>query len=148
MRVRIICVLILSIAFARFMPVVMGFGRALYVDDDFGAPASPDLVFIAMSVIPGILAAAGLWLADVRQRRLPLLALPLGIIMSIGVGYGSTFFAFRYATARYDILTNDCYYTNALAFQGRTGVFISWGGRTAFHPLEKVRSMILVPAGA
>ncbi|RFB82350.1 hypothetical protein B5K08_32155 [Rhizobium leguminosarum bv. trifolii] len=147
MRVRIICVLILSIAFALVMPVVMEFGRALYVDDDFGAPASPDLVFLTVSVIPGILAAAGLWLADVRQRRLPLLALPLGIIMSIGVGYGSTVLAFHYATARYDILTNDCYYTNALAFQGRTGIFVSWGGRTAFHPLEKVRSMILVPAG-
>ncbi|WP_244471340.1 hypothetical protein [Rhizobium ecuadorense] len=74
--------------------------------------------------------------------------MPLGIIMSIGAGYGSTAFAFRYATARYDILTNDCYYTNALAFQGRTGIFVSWGGRTAFHPLEKVRSMIPTPAGA
>ncbi|KPH06442.1 hypothetical protein CO657_32310 (plasmid) [Rhizobium acidisoli] len=148
MRVRIICVLILSIAFGLFMPVVMEFGRALYVDDDFGALASPDLVFLAFSVIPGILAAAGLWLADVRQRRLPLLALPLGILMSIGVGYGSTAFAFRNAMGRYDILTNDCYYTNALAFQGRTGIFISWGGRTAFHPLEKVRSMNPVPAGA
>ncbi|EJC79861.1 hypothetical protein Rleg4DRAFT_1464 [Rhizobium leguminosarum bv. trifolii WSM2297] len=148
MRVRIICVLILSIAFAIFMPAVMNFGRALYVDDDFGKPASPDLVFIAASVILGLVAAAGLWLADSQQRRLPLLTLPLGIIVSIGVGYGSTAFAFRNATARYDILTDDCYYTNALAFRGRNGIFVSWGGRTAFHPLEKVRSMLPSTAGA
>jgi hypothetical protein len=47
----------------------MNFGRALYVDDDFGKPASPDLVFIAASVILGLVAAAGLWLADSQQRR-------------------------------------------------------------------------------
>ncbi|MBA5802799.1 hypothetical protein [Rhizobium changzhiense] len=148
MRVRIICVLILSIAFAIFMPEMMNFGRALYVDDDFGTPASPDLLFIAASVVLGLLAAAGLWLADIQHRRLPLITLPLGIILSIGLGYGSTAFAFRYATARYDILTDDCYYTYALAFRGRNGIFVSWDGRTAFHPLERVRSMIPSTAGA
>lgn len=146
MRVRIICVLILSVAFAVFLTAVMTFGESFYVDYYYGGLGSTDPIFIAASAILGLVTAGGLWLADIQKRRLPLPILPLAIVLAMGVGYGSTALAFQYASSRYDILTDDCYYDNALAYRRASGVFISWGGKTAFHPLQKVRSMNPLPA--
>jgi hypothetical protein len=148
MRVRIISVLILATAFAYFMPMVMKFGRALYVDNDFGFPRSTDFTFFGIAIILGFPAAAGLWLWDAKQRKLPLLILPACILASVVFGYANTALAFRTATERYDILTSDCFYTNALAVKGRNGIFVSSGGQTAYHPSSKVRSMVPVPGGA
>jgi hypothetical protein len=145
-RARIICVLILSIAFVAVMIVAMAFGRSFYIDDDYGGAFSPDLISIAVSVVLSLLAAAGLWLADVQQRNLPLLTLPLSVVIAFGIGYESTDLALRYASSRYAILTDDCYYANALAYRDTTGIFVLSGGRTAFHPLRKVRSMHFISA--
>lgn len=141
MRFRIISVLILSIAFAAFLTLTIGFGRIVYVDYSYEDSFPTDPVFIAAAAVLTLLVAAGLWSSDTQQRALPLLALPLAFVLAFGVGYGNTALAFQEASSRYDILTTDCYYINVLAYRGTTGVYILTDGKTAFHPLEKLRSM-------
>jgi hypothetical protein len=51
MRVRLVCALTLSMMLVYFTPMAMRFGRALYVDVDYGTPQSTDFVFLGMSTV-------------------------------------------------------------------------------------------------
>jgi hypothetical protein len=91
-----------------------------------------------------MIAAAALWLADTLDYGRPLFTLPLVAVLSVGFGYGDAAYAVSQSTRRCVIVTSDCYYKGALAFPGRTGIFVVSDGQTAFHPKDKVHSMLLV----
>lgn len=139
---RVGSVLIVSIAFGFVLFVLIEFGRSIYVDTYFGGGVvSADLPYITTATILGLLSGGGAWLAELKKSKIPLVVIPLSIVIALTVGYGSTASAFNNASSRYTILTDDCFYDDAIAYHAGGGVFVLWGGKTAFHPLEDVRSI-------